>query len=97
MRQATHCRAVLLVEPTEFQPELPLCQRGGRPAADDEQAQRHLAVAAKGVHAGLQRAELLQSAARQNFLRPGWLAQRAYARRDSNSAVARSSSAITLQ
>lgn len=92
-----HGGAVFLVEPGELQPELALRDRRSGVAADDEHAQRRVARAAERMDARLQRAQLLQSAARQDSDRTSLRIQLAHVRSDSISAVAWSSSAITSQ
>jgi len=56
---------ILLVGPGKLQPEVALGKSGGGVTAGEENAQRRIAVQPQLMNARLQRAELLQSAARQ--------------------------------
>lgn len=54
LRQALDGNAVLLVDPGELEPELPLCERGCGIAAGNKHAQRRVTVSSQFLHAGLQ-------------------------------------------
>ncbi len=97
LREPPHRSTVFLVRPGELEPELALRDHGRGMAARQKQAQHFVALRALLVHALLQRPEFLQSAARQDPEALSGSAQGAHVRSTSNSAVVRSSSAITAQ
>jgi hypothetical protein len=68
LRQAAHGDAVFLIRPRELEPELTLGHRCGCAAARNEDPQGLAALAGELLHAGLERAELSDGAAREDSL-----------------------------
>ena len=97
LSEPAHGGAVFLVEPGELEPELVLREASGGVAAGDEHAQRGVAGRTERMDGRLQRAQLFQSAPRQDPDRSSLRVQLAHVRSDSISALAWSSSAITSQ
>jgi len=64
-RELVHRNAVLLIQPREFQPELPLCAVCGRSAACAQQLECAVTVPGQLLHVRLERPELYESAAGQ--------------------------------